>query len=288
MFASFQSTKAYRSHFASAKAFTIVELLIAATITVGIVVLLGSMFSSLANTASRANQRIDSFRDARAALQTMERDLTSLVKAQQTAYFALDKRWQPGGSDKPDAYANQSSNAPNHQIFALVATKDRPPGTAASAIGDLCAVGYYCRWEGNRYTLRRFFRHSPDVYRAIQQQVSGGSLSYTGASALYTPSSNPSNDDDVLASYVFNLQITAYKPDGTQDTTYPIVIDPSNPNAVLPSAIEIQFNAISPNAARTIMSASTDPKDWMDTTSSNYQRLIRSNVYQFRSRIQFD
>src|SRR3954465_5230320 len=61
------------------QAFTIVELLIAATITVLIVVMLGTMFGSLTSTASRANQRTDTFRDARAALQMISRDLTNLV-----------------------------------------------------------------------------------------------------------------------------------------------------------------------------------------------------------------
>src|SRR5437762_11921853 len=43
--------------------FTLAELLIAAAITVVIVVLLGTMLGSLTNTASRSNQRIDAFRE---------------------------------------------------------------------------------------------------------------------------------------------------------------------------------------------------------------------------------
>src|SRR5437762_3412776 len=59
--------------------FTLAELLIATGITAIIVVLLGTMLGSLLNTASRANQRIDAFREARAALQMMERDFSNLA-----------------------------------------------------------------------------------------------------------------------------------------------------------------------------------------------------------------
>jgi hypothetical protein len=54
---------------------------------------------------------------------------------------------------------------------------------------------------------------------------------------------------------------------------------------MLPAAIEISFNAMSPQAARTVMSVSSAPNDWMDTNAPNYQRLILPNAYQFRSRI---
>src|SRR6266566_2484846 len=67
------------------RAFTLVELLIAAAITVVIVVMLGLMLGSLMSSASHASQRVDAFRDARAALQMMERDFANLVQTQ----------WQP-------------------------------------------------------------------------------------------------------------------------------------------------------------------------------------------------
>src|SRR5436309_5179617 len=62
--------------------FTLAELLIATGITAIIVVLFGAMLGSLLNTASRANQRIDAFREARAALQMIERDFSNLVPTQ--------------------------------------------------------------------------------------------------------------------------------------------------------------------------------------------------------------
>src|SRR2546421_1463567 len=63
-------------------AFTLAELLIATGITVIIVVMLGLMLTSLLSTASPATERVDAFRDARAALQMIERDLRNLVPTQ--------------------------------------------------------------------------------------------------------------------------------------------------------------------------------------------------------------
>src|SRR5213596_1060860 len=63
-------------------AFTLVELLIATGITVAMVLMLGLMLGSLMSSASHATERVDAFRDARAALQTIERDLRNLVPTQ--------------------------------------------------------------------------------------------------------------------------------------------------------------------------------------------------------------
>jgi type II secretory pathway pseudopilin PulG len=251
--------------------FTIVELLVAATITVAIVVLLGTMFGSMMKTAMRASQRVDAFRDARAALQMMKRDLTNLVKAQPSAYFAMT-----------DLYSDPStSTTKNRQLYALCALKNQPAGVAANAAGDMCAVGYYCRWDSDRYTLRRHFRDSAATFTAFKNNGLGIYLAPTG---LYTPGTT----DDLLATNVWNLQIISYKADGTAITpAYPLVIDAAGIVA-MPAAIEISFNAMSSEAARTIRSVSTSPDDWMDTTKSNNQRLVGPNAYEFRTRISFD
>jgi hypothetical protein len=261
----------------------LVELLIAAAITVVIVLMLAGMFLSLTNTSLRASQRIDAFRDARPALQIIERDMANLVQLPNTsptptppavplrsaAYFALDNVWQ----DPNDPYSANSGSL-NRQIFALIATKN----AGSSISGDLCAVGYYCRWDTDHYVLCRFFRDSATTFAAIQSFVG----TYVPVATLYTPSSS----DEVLAAYVWNFNVTLYDGNGAVISAYPYICDPNaitiNP---LPAAAEISFNAMSPQAARTVMSVSSSPNDWMNTTTTNYQRLILPHMYQFRTRI---
>jgi hypothetical protein len=273
----------------SCAAFTLAELLIASGITVGIVLMLGWMLGSLMRSASHTTERVDAFRDARAALQMIERDLRNIIRTQwnpdpftsplvpcapstvsttgvtlPAAYFALTST----PYTDPATAGNQ-----NQQLYALVADR-----TSASS-GDVCAVGYYCRWDDqlHAYSLRRFFRDSATTFTAMQ-----GAGTYAGASVLYSPSSN----DPVLAAYVWNLQIGLYDAAGNRYATYPCVCDGSATTPIKPpAAIEISFNAISPQAARTVMSVSSSPNDWMDSTTQNYQRLILPHAYQFRSRI---
>jgi len=255
--------------------FTLVEVLIAAVITVVIVVMLGLMLGSLMSSASHASQRIDAFRDARAALQMMERDMANLVQLPATspplmsaAYLALT-----------DSYTDpNTAPSKNQQLYALCAMKNQPgPGPS----GDVCAVGYYCRWDTNHYVLCRYLSNSSTAFQIFQAFQGSG---YAPASALYTPNST----DEGLASYVWNFNVTMYKSDGTVISSYPYICDPDGITTnALPAAIEISFNAMSPQAVRTFMSVSSNPNDWMDTTTQNYQLLVKPHTYQFRTRINF-
>lgn len=284
-------------------AFTLTELLIAVAITALIVVLLGTMFVSLTNTTSRANQRTDAFRDARSALQMIQRDFNGLVAvtppaktlssdpdpARLAPYFVIDNLWQDGN----DPYTSPAGANFNMQLFALIALKNQPPGNPVPSAGDLCAVGYYCSWDNSRhcYSLRRHFRDSAATFLAFQSNSAG---IYIDPTNLYVPAAT----DDVLANYVWNLKLTAYDALGVAInpktvnnvtvTTIPYICDVKGTTATtLPAAIEVSFNAISSEAARTIMSiSSSNPADWMDATL-NYQRLIAPHMYEFRTRIFF-
>jgi type II secretory pathway pseudopilin PulG len=271
------------------RAFTIVEMLIASAITLGMVVLLGTIFGSITRTASRANQRTDSFRDARAALQMMQRDLSGLVRNQRdsagtpitlpTAYLVCTS-----GSAAAPANIYDDPVGGNQQIFALVALKN-------SGAGDVCSVGYYCRWDdqgGNSYSLRRFFRNSVATYSSLS---SAGT--YAAKTALYLPdakgTATNSMKDELLASHVWNLKIIAYDKAGVVINSYPYEWDPDAiTNNAMPGALEISFNAMSSEAARTIRAVSSDPRDWMDSTRANYQRLVGPNAYEFRTRVYFN
>ncbi len=270
----------------SRAAFTLVELLIATGITVAMVLMLGLMLGSLMGSASHTTARVDAFRDARAALQMIERDLRNLVRTQWSPDPFSNPTPTPGtvrALTLPAAYfaVKNIYNDPadgNQQLYALVAAK------TTGASGDVCAVGYYCQWDNqlNTYSLRRFFRDSTATFAAMQ---SAGS--YAAYSALYDLSA-PDAKSDVLAAYVWNFKVTPYDANGaiigtSQD---PYICDPSATTPKpLPAAIEISFNAMSPQAARTVMSVSSSPNDWMDTTTQTYQRLIAPHAYQFRSRI---
>ncbi len=263
------------------RAFTLAELLIATGITAIIVVLLGTMLGSLLNTASRANQRIDAFREARAALQMMERDFSNLVPTQWNIQTSPLPTPTPSPITRPAAYFALENiytdpAVGNQQIYGLVAVKTA--GSPTPSIGDVCAVGYYCRWEGNRYTLRRFFRDSAHTFGVLQNAAS-----YAADSDLYDLNAADARND-VVAAYVWDFKVAIYDASGNLQTTYPYICDQSATTpTLLPAAIEISFNAMSPQAARTVMSVSSSPADWMNMNVN----LVNPHTYQFRTRINF-
>jgi type II secretory pathway pseudopilin PulG len=261
-------------------AFTIVELLIATAITVIIVAMLGTMFGSLMSAASRANQRTDAFRDARAALQMIQRDLSCTVAAKSTAYFAINND------------TSNSSGSQARHIYALIAIKNKPLPSSAVA-GDLCAAGYYCSWDPSTksYRLLRYFKDSNTTLQTLLKpalQVNG----YAAMGDLYQLNVG----DEVLASDCWNLLVTPCDAAGNVMTgiTYPYICDPSSTTTnPLPAAIEVSFKAMSAAAARTVIAAGAGPDVWMayDQTASNgqdkqlYDRVIAPHVYQFRTRV---
>src|SRR5436190_19768086 len=180
----------------SIRGFTLVELLIATGITVAMVLMLGLMLGSLLSASSHATERVDAFRDARAAMQMIERDLRNLVRTQWSPDPFTGASFGPCGAATtstpvtlPAAYFVLKDIYPdpattlnhNQQLYTLVAAK-----TSASS-GDVCAVGYYCRWDSglHAYSLRRFFRDSAATFTVMQ-----GAGSYAADSALYTPSAS--------------------------------------------------------------------------------------------------
>jgi type II secretory pathway pseudopilin PulG len=263
------------------RAFTLAELLIATGITAIIVVLLGTMLGSLLNTASRSNQRIDAFREARAALQMIERDFSNLVPTQWNIQTSPVPTPPPSPITRPAAYFALENiytdpAVGNQQIYGLVSVK--AAGSPTPSVGDVCAVGYYCRWEGNRYTLRRFFRDSAHTFSALQNAVS-----YAADSDLYDLNAADARND-VIAAYVWNFKVAVYDASGNLQTTYPFICDQSATTpTLLPAAIEISFNAMSSQAARTVMSVSSSPADWMNMNVN----LVNPHTYQFRTRINF-
>lgn len=290
--------------------FTILELLIAATITIVIVVLLGAAFGSLAKISSRTNNSIDAFRDARAAMHMMERDLSATVAARPAAYFVID------------ADEAGTSGAAVCQIEALVSAKNQPVavGGATPAPGDLCAVRYYCAWDTNAktYTMNRFFRDSKSTQTMLYTLYK--SNGYVDLMNLYRTAATA---DEPLASYVWGLRATAYDPTGNvigytkdsagyQATGAPHIWDGSPtpaPNPLpsvtptptpRPAAVEISFRAMSPTAAKAALAVIGNRSDaynvWMAADNGTaakqndlnlYNQLIAPNTYVFRTRIVF-
>lgn len=267
----------------SRRAFTLVEVLIATAIVVFLVAVLAQILSATQGIWRNAEARSDPFRDARAAIELMSRELALAVPSDRAPVLALDNICpaQPGDVNGPN----------NQQIYALLPARNVDTNNPAVNNSDVCAVGFYCVWDNAKhaYILRRHFFASDATFTRLQSAGLPGAPGPVSARNVYAPSNPavlPAQDEDVAA-YVWDLKIVPYEFSGgalTPTTTYPITY-----NSALPQFIEISFKAMSPQAARKLTAQNVGSDVWFPPDPNNppaiYSNQILPAMHKFRIRI---
>ena len=277
----------------AARAFTLLELMVAVTVSLILVGFLFQILSSSLTTWTRSEQRTDAFREARAALQIMARDLGHAV--------ALPK--PPGGFpaagpnarslvlDRPSG-GPQAGEENNEEVYCLTVI----PNSGASG---LCAVGYYCEWDSNRraFVLKRLFLDSDKTFDRFKTAAGSSTNHVFTFNELYDRNANPSPVSD-LAAYVWDLKFridtSLTETDGTRSQPpadhsapprkYSAAMSPF-PDT-LPPFVEIRFKALSPTAARQLASNGNVSKQTSsDPNQSIYRNIILPGMQQFVLRV---
>jgi prepilin-type N-terminal cleavage/methylation domain-containing protein len=237
------------SSFRSRAGFTLVELLIATAITALIVVMLGQVFSSAAAMWQAADQRIDVFRDARAALQLMAADLG---RAHITANSNMLKLAQVSSDG---TYAAEADAVAPIKNFGK---------------SDLCTVEYYLTWNGTTktYSLVRRIKDSDATIALLRNPTPDFGIVYDKGSGA----------EDVLAAPVWSLE---FRPGETDN-----VVTPATDSPAKWRWLEIRFKAMSVNSARKLKSMSgIDQPTWADPSSTVYKTVILPYEQQFVTRV---
>jgi prepilin-type N-terminal cleavage/methylation domain-containing protein len=230
------------------RAFTLVELLIAVAITIVMVALLGRVLVATTSVYRIADQKMDAFRDAKAALQMMANDLGRADISGNAGFLNLSQ------------YSSDNSYA--KEAYAVFPVKN-------AGKSDLCSVGYYLDWDGKTYSLRRFFKNSDIVAPSL-------ALSTPDFGALYDRTSGTT--PETIASYVWDLEL---RPGEGMSTVTLGGDPPSRWNWV-----EIRFKAMSVKAGQKIRQVSAvGQSTWDDPTSTAYQSYILPNEQQFATRV---
>lgn len=269
----------------SAAGFTLIEILIATAIVVFLVAVLSQILVSTQGIWRNSEARTDPFRDARAAIELMSRELALAVPHDRAPVFALQNIYsQPNSQDNTN-----DSDGPvhNQQIYVLLPTRNVDANNPANNSSDLCAVGFYCTWNSTRhaYILRRHFFASDATFTRLQGSGLPGGVGPVSAGSVYNPSSptvSPAQDEDVAA-YVWDLKVVPYEFNGgtlAANNTYPITY-----NSALPQFIEISFKAMSPQAARQLTAQGIGTGTWFDTGGTVYLNQILPHMHEFRTRI---
>lgn len=234
------------------RGFTLTELLVAIVITALVV---GFVLRAFVTTAARwqlSDQRIDTFREARAALHLLARDLG---------------RADING-DAQMLILSDLFTVPPDPPFAKEAYAVTPiPNSGKS---DLCTVGYYCSYDviAHAYSLKRLFKNSDLTYVSL----ASASPDFT---ALYTKDSPVA--DDIAGAYVWDLQIRP----GVGGN----VVDPSSSSSSTWNWLEVRFKAMNPASGRKIRNTSIDGSTWFDPASPLYTTYILPHEQLFVTRI---
>lgn len=267
-------------------AFTLMELMVAMAVTSVLVVMMLQIFERGSSAWQGNDEKLDTFREARAALQIMARDLSSIGSAPGAdSFFPVST----GGAAVPifpiltlDYHKDtKAEDKVNDEVYGLIGTRNR-------GLGDWCTVGYYCEWDETKkaFALRRQFANSDVTFNTLQ-----GIARQTAPATsreLFDQIFGRSEKGEVLATYIWDLRIDV--PDAANPTQ--MMTRPQGFfNRKMPPWIEIRFKALGANAARKLRDKNITREVWSATKDSSgaikdlHDRYILPGEQQFYTRV---
>lgn len=237
-------------------AFTLVELMLATALTSLIVVFLAHSLGGLADIWRANEERTDTIREARAAFELLARDLAAVSPMSGTPVLFPDRHPDTAPEDRG-----------NQEIYMLT-------HIANGGRSDLCAVGYYCRWEPElkAFVLMRHLKDSDKTSTAIRRAVSAGSNPLTFLDLF----SRDAGVDDQLAAFIWDVEFARPYPQ-------PAVSDQ------MPEMVEVRFKAMSPIAGRKLRDLPITRETWtggvLGPDAELYRRVILPHQQQLIARV---
>ncbi len=233
------------------------------TLLVVLLVILLSMVDSSTKLWRASENRVDSFREARAAINIIAADLSSILPNTNPAFF----KWN--SLTNLAAPIQLPADGVDHLFFLSAQTSDAQDSNLGHS--DLCVIGYFLSFEKtstnspSSLNLYRYFRNSDDTFK---DSIKTGDLVPTAPSAALPAG------EELLARNVTAFHVAAFtaQPDGKlekfkQSKTSPV-----------PNVIEVQLTVINNEAAQRLTSLG----DWRDTTTPDRKKNARTFTTRVR------
>ncbi len=271
-----------------------------------LVVLLFQLFNASTRAWKQGEDQAETYREARAVLQLMVRDLSQTIQPMTGSVYASPTP-TPGVPlsvvapglvlDYYDGNKPTNGDQINEEVYCLTTIPNE-------GVSSLCAVGYFCQWKPDLYTDPTQQARAPRAYSLMRQYLGSGSsktpglferFKNAGGAALgfhdvYGRDTTPSPTITEAASFIWDLQIRT--PNGLQDATaaplYPAQSTYTSTRYanVLPAYLEIRFKALSESAARQLEGNPSVGRDtWSSPSNSTYQKIILPGTRQFSARV---
>jgi hypothetical protein len=237
-----------------------------------LLVILASIVDSATKLWRQNENRVDSYREARAALNIISGDLQAAYFVREATpltpkFFLLNSESGLPGTALPPSEAGNI-------MFVSALPHDSQDTAADKDKSDLCSIGYFLAYDSptlnsshRSLNLYRYFRGSDDTFLMIKSDTSISSGN--GKPILTGPSG-----EEVLARNIVSLKIKAYivDPNGGLVKEYTAQPDPTTGTVTPPSFIDIELTALNNEAAKRLDSKS----DWQNTSSVPYKTQART------------
>lgn len=259
-------------------AFTLLELMVAMAVMAVLLLLLLNMVDSGAKLWRVNENRVDSYREARAALGIMARDLqNALAATNNPSHFSINS--SDVFSKLPAEAVKDTNMAAGLFFLSALPLKAQE----ASNKSDVCQVGYFLAFGKsssasnspvNTMNLYRYLLSSDETFKALQAAAGGGSP--------FTNNLTITSDlkVELLARNVTRFAATAY----TFTSNSLAAFSPST-NTPLPDLLEISVSAINQDAAKKLGNTSST---WTSTNSPLYTNVVSPVEQTFTTRIKIN
>ena len=243
-------------------AFSILELLVAVSVLSILLVVLLNIVQRATSLWRGSENKVEAYREARAALQVMSSDLKNILPTTNTDFFRTNL-----------------TNSPNIGFLAALPISSQDTTSSKS---DICAVGYFVAYDNKSPVAGNNGRQSYNLYRYfVESNETFEKLTNNPTTAL-TASFDTSHFEILARNVVgFNATYSVKNAAGgfdswTQNATYP-----------MPQVVEIKVTAV--NNERTMrFGARAASGEWdtfsANTTSSDYLK----NTKTFTTRIKLN
>lgn len=247
--------------------FTLIELLVAMAVLCLLVVMLFSMVEAATRLWKDNENRVDAYREARAALNVITDDLRNILSSTDTNFFSTN------------TIGTKSADASDTGLFFL--TSMPKSGQPANNVGDVCAVGYYLQFAKQNSGFGGTNAADPtQLGYQLFRSIYGSDLTYTNVATgssplnnLASPTSSGGPDAEILARNIVSMSVSCYQTNasGFQPWAYSVTTP-------MPQMIEVKLVAISDEAAKRLGGLKAN---W---TTNN--AVVSSSMRTFVSRLQ--
>ena len=242
-------------------AFTLLELLVAVAVLSLLLVVLLNIVQSTTTLWRVSENRVEAYREARAALQVMASDLKGILPSTNTNYFRT----------------NLINSSPNVGFLAALPLSAQDTNSKS----DICTVGYFLAYGNKSPVAGADGRLSYNLYRYIVE--SGATFTNLSASSALFNDPTPANTDraEILARNIVGFQIKPLMTNSTGFTNWTY----NATTAPMPTLLEIQLTAI--NNERT-MRFENNIIPWTTFTANQTSTDYLKNTKTFTTRIKLN